>query len=514
MSSLKYILEQPSSVMLFLQENSTLTDTKPKLDTANDIHEKSATLNSHTKASTPEVHSSSATREKSSLKDSQSKPTISSAGLSSHHALVFTACQEEEQEKNMTIEEIIELGDDCLGLRIILTSREGTYMGVINHVLLACRRLALEKVCNPKTGKKRLGMLTVFFHNILNISVVGEDREARQRLLKDVYREVWDGRQLLMKKYVPIHLNAFDEMYNEVDDDVLLGRAEQKPLPLNENISKDIQEEPPPPARIPRPAKWVVIDTLDDAFKKALTFISAENVIAMGMEGLKLGRSGTLAWLSVATSTMIFLFDMANMGASQAFQEGLGDIIQDSAILKVVHDCRAMEDILHHQFQINFSSIFDTQAADVYVYMLNHQWAVPSFVSSLPSLLIRHLHLSPHHVFFPHVRQECSQDDESVWFERPLSPHLCEGMARNIKFLRELRLVFLDFILVDLAQVTNLFQGALRDKDSSTANRLERHIVPAEVQRLGRRSVINSVGVHDPYIYYYRNSYKLATKRK
>ncbi|XP_042231524.1 uncharacterized protein LOC121872652 isoform X2 [Homarus americanus] len=429
MSSLKYILEQPSSVMLFLQENSTLTDTKPKLDTANDIHEKSATLNSHTKASTPEVHSSSATREKSSLKDSQSKPTISSAGLSSHHALVFTACQEEEQEKNMTIEEIIELGDDCLGLRIILTSREGTYMGVINHVLLACRRLALEKVCNPKTGKKRLGMLTVFFHNILNISVVGEDREARQRLLK-------------------------------------------------------------------------------------LTFISAENVIAMGMEGLKLGRSGTLAWLSVATSTMIFLFDMANMGASQAFQEGLGDIIQDSAILKVVHDCRAMEDILHHQFQINFSSIFDTQAADVYVYMLNHQWAVPSFVSSLPSLLIRHLHLSPHHVFFPHVRQECSQDDESVWFERPLSPHLCEGMARNIKFLRELRLVFLDFILVDLAQVTNLFQGALRDKDSSTANRLERHIVPAEVQRLGRRSVINSVGVHDPYIYYYRNSYKLATKRK
>lgn len=49
------------------------------------------------------------------------------------------------------------------------------------------------------------------------------------------------------------------------------------------------------------------------------------------------------------------------------------------------------------------------QAAEVYVYMLQHRGSVPSFVSGLPTLLIRYLKLLPSHVFFSHVRQECSE---------------------------------------------------------------------------------------------------------
>lgn len=46
--------------------------------------------------------------------------------------------------------------------------------------------------------------------------------------------------------------------------------------------------------------------------------------------------------------------------------------------------------------------------------------------------------------------------------------HLGEGLARNVMYLRELRLELLDLILVDLNQVTNLYLGSLRDKDSVT----------------------------------------------
>lgn len=452
------------------------------------------------------------TRTKSSVKGSPAKQiSFGSKVESARHPVVTTPVNEGE-ENNFSIEEILEFGDDCLGLKILLTAREASYMGVINYILPSSRRLALEKVCNPKTGKKRIGLLTVFFHNILNISVIGEDKEARQRLLKDVYHEDQRGKQLLMKKIVPPHLVIHKEEEGEMDEDVLLGRVEQK-ISVNSSSPKN-RKETPPPARIPRPSKWVVIDTLDDAMKKALSFICSENVIAMGMEGKKLGRTGTLAWISVATSTMIFLFDMAKMGASKVFQEGLGDIIQNSTIMKVVHDCRAVEDLLHHQFKINFNNVFDTQAAEIYIYMLNHRGAVPSFVSGLPSLLIRYLGLSPHHLFFPHVRQECSENDESVWLERPLPTHLCEGLARSVMYLRELRLELLDLMLVDLVQVTNLYLGALRDKDSITANNLEPHVVPTEVQRLGHRSVINSVGVHDPHFFYSRNAYKLASHTK
>ncbi|XP_042870217.1 piRNA biogenesis protein EXD1-like isoform X1 [Penaeus japonicus] len=427
---------------------------------------------------------------------------------------VTTALDEDEQ-RNLTVEDIVDLGDACLGLRILLVSREGTYMGVINLVLPSSRRLSLEKVCNPKTGKKRVGLLTFFFHNILKITVIGEDREAKERLLKDVYQEDQRGKQLLMKKIVPPHLIGYDT--NQLDEDVLLGRVENNPASSSdgrESADKEKQPPPPPPARIPRPAKWLVVDNLEDAYVKALEFIKNENTISISMEGQNLGRGGSLAWFSVATTSIIFLFDMAKIGAGEALEKGLGDVLKDNAVLKVVHDCRAMEDMLHHQFGINLNNVFDTQAAEVYVHMLQHRGAVPSFVSGLPTLLIRYLKLSPSHVFFSHVRQECSENDELVWFERPLPSHLGEGLARNVMYLRELRLELLDLILVDLTQVTNLYLGSLRDKDSVTISNLELHVVPAEVQKLGKRTVSNSVINHDPYVHYSRDAFKIVPQKK
>lgn len=423
-----------------------------------------------------------------------------------------TSAIPEDEQKNLTVEDILELGDACLGLRILLVSREGSYMGVINLVLPSSRRLSLEKVCNPKTGKKRVGLLTFFFHNILKITVIGEDKEAKERLLKDVYQEDQRGKQLLMKKIVPPHLLGYDA--NQLDEDVLLGRVENNPLNNGRDSADKEKLPPPPPARIPRPAKWLVIDNLDDAYMKALEFIKNENTISISLEGQNLGRGGTLAWFSVATSSIIFLFDMAKIGAGEAFRKGLGGVLKDKAVLKVVHDCRTMEDMLHHQFDINLNNVFDTQAAEVYVHMLQHKGAVPSFVSGLPTLLIRYLKLSPSHVFFSHVRQECSENDELVWFERPLPSHLGEGLARNVMYLRELRLELLDLILVDLNQVTNLYLGSLRDKDSVTISNLELHVVPAEVQKLGKRTISNCVVDHDPYVHCSRDAIKIVPQKK
>lgn len=59
-----------------------------------------------------------------------------------------------------------------------------------------------------------------------------------------------------------------------MDEDILLGRVEPTP---HLGTDKGKQEgthtapPPPPPARIPRPTKWVVIDKIDDAFKKAVS---------------------------------------------------------------------------------------------------------------------------------------------------------------------------------------------------------------------------------------------------
>lgn len=39
-----------------------------------------------------------------------------------------------------------DMGDDCLGLRVVVRAKEAVFMGVINYILPTSRRLALEKV--------------------------------------------------------------------------------------------------------------------------------------------------------------------------------------------------------------------------------------------------------------------------------------------------------------------------------------------------------------------------------
>lgn len=64
------------------------------------------------------------------------------------------------------------------------------------------------------------------------------------------------------------------------------------------------------------------------------------------------------------------------------------------------------------------------------------------------------------------------QVDESLWLERPLAKPLGELLAQEVLFLRELRLEQLDVMLVDLGQMTDVYLGAFRNKDSLTASQV------------------------------------------
>lgn len=98
--------------------------------------------------------------------------------------------------------------------------------------------------------------------------------------------------------------------------------------------------------------------------------ICKEMVISIGMAGLGVGRSGTLVWLSVATSNLIFHFDVAKIGVSEVMGGGLGMVLQDSKVVKVVHDCRGLEDLLHHQLNLNICNVFDTQVSFLFFIFL------------------------------------------------------------------------------------------------------------------------------------------------
>lgn len=437
----------------------------------------------------PTTHSETTSNNRSMPAVSPFHAVLQCPSVSSHNL--------ENEGRDFTLEEILELGDDCLGLKVLLTVKQGSCLGVINIILTTCKKITLEKVSNPNTGKKKLGLRTFFFHDILNIKVLGEDQEARQRLLKDIYFEKQQGKKLLRKKLLPIDLQ--EKCRNNMPvEEVVPGLIQQL---ISEEASTEKPSSvlsTPPQGKLPRPSKWVIIDAVDDSYEKALSIICKEMVISLGMAGLQLGRSGTLVWLSIATSSVIFHFDVAKIGSSEVMKGGLRTVLQDSKVVKVVHDCRPMEDLLHHQLNLNLSNVFDTQVAEIYLHLLNNQGAVPLLVPSLPSLLAKYLSLAPHHLF--PGGKEYSKIDDSMWLERPLAESLGDRLARDILYLRELRLEQLDVMLVDLRQITQVYLGAMRDKDSLTVNQLEQQVVPAEIQKLGKQSSVNITECGMPFI--------------
>ena len=62
----------------------------------------------------------------------------------------------------------------------------------------------------------------------------------------------------------------------------------------------------------------------------------------------------------MAARNIVFLFDMCFLG-TPGIQEGLGKILTDPSILKVIHNCRFVADALLHQYGVKIENVFDTQ---------------------------------------------------------------------------------------------------------------------------------------------------------
>ena len=177
--------------------------------------------------------------------------------------------EDKNDEKNtISIEDLAEFGDKALGLKVIIKSKKHSTLGVVSYILSDCKRLALEKASNPKTGKIQPGLVIYLFYEILSVTIVGEDGESRKNLLKFVCNKDQKGRKVMARKVVPHHLLNEEGYENEetLDEDMLLGKTEP---PLLEVSS--LQPVPSPPPGINRPEKWIIINTIDEAYHEAVS---------------------------------------------------------------------------------------------------------------------------------------------------------------------------------------------------------------------------------------------------
>lgn len=108
------------------------------------------------------------------------------------------------------------------------------------------------------------------------------------------------------------------------------------------------------------PVDNFVIDRIGEDFRQAVRHIFEQDCIGVGFEGPKVGRNGNANFVTIATSTGTFIFDVDRLG-SEAFKEGLKKIFENPNIEKVIHDCRQPSDYLFHKYGTRLVNVFDTQ---------------------------------------------------------------------------------------------------------------------------------------------------------
>lgn len=113
----------------------------------------------------------------------------------------------------------------------------------------------------------------------------------------------------------------------------------------------------------------------------ALQRLAAHRVLCVDCEGADLSKGswrngqllqdscvaahGALCLMQLATTTgEVFVIDVLELG-HEAFTAGLGRLLEDPQVLKVVHDFRQDVDALWHQFGVYPRGLFDCQLCDV-----------------------------------------------------------------------------------------------------------------------------------------------------
>ena len=153
-------------------------------------------------------------------------------------------------------------------------------------------------------------------------------------------------------------------------------------------------------------------------------FLSKETDVAFDCEGVNLGRFGQLTLATIATRTHAFVFDMIDL--PKTLLHFLKSILENSQIIKIVHDCRQDSDALHKHVGIRLAGIFDTSAIDAFA---NH------------SVIRRSLNelLTFHHCPINEDRKNIDYDKTpAFWADRPLTEEMLQCAAKDCLVLLDL----------------------------------------------------------------------------
>jgi len=249
-------------------------------------------------------------------------------------------------------------------------------------------------------------------------------------------------------------------------------------------IREKLWETPDIPPHVETPARLYIVNEVGDQFEEAVDRISHSGMVGLSLEGELLGREGILCWVNICTARDVFMFDILAMGEG-AFKFGLKSVLQNSEVVKVVHDCRQVNDCLTHQWGVTLTNVWDTLAGDmVFSTQFVYDGFVPQYARSLPHLLKDYLGIADSKIYFPRYRRTHLAYDSSIWKARPLPQHLVLGAARNTLYLLALYKVVRAATLLPFDRAVHILNTHVREKDDPDADHMafETRLLPNRVR--------------------------------
>nr|XP_056707856.1 piRNA biogenesis protein EXD1 [Euleptes europaea] len=336
---------------------------------------------------------------------------------------------------------------DVLGKTVKITLKCGVFQGVLQHVD-SNRSIFINRVKNLENGRCVPGVKMFFGHEIVNVQLLDESKKCEA-----------EGMETPTSRENPATRIAAEDKGKPLKQNTQSSNAtsqERKQLNLCQFKSTYSDED------TEEAIEYIVIDQFQRKFGSAMMHIKKQNVCAIAAEGVNLCRHGKLSWLQVATKSHVFLFDIFLLGA-RVFKNGLQMVLEDTNILKVIHDCRWLSDCLSHQYGIMLSNVFDTQVADILSFSMETGGFLPHRICTLQECMRQHLEMPYKQVSFMTRRQHAVERNPEVWFVRPLPPALLNVLALETFYLLPLRMMFLDKIMSDLTTLVDGYLNAFRE---------------------------------------------------
>ncbi|MDP2436541.1 MAG: hypothetical protein Q8P67_12405 [archaeon] len=204
---------------------------------------------------------------------------------------------------------------------------------------------------------------------------------------------------------------------------------------IEELLAHYLGEELEVPSSVPMPDQWeelrpVVVTTAAEA-REAARALRGQGQVAVDCEAAGgMHRFGRLSVVQVADwRGQCWLFDVTAGG--DAVLGPIKGLLEDSRVVKVMHDCRSDSDLLFHGHGVRVRHVADTQVA--YAVLLTSDGQLPPLPVSLRTLHAR-FGVSAFGRVKELARDEMG-DDADYWDRRPFTPLMLQYAAQDVRWM-------------------------------------------------------------------------------